>query len=184
MTQEHAPERVEALAGDATAPLPWDVVVGRLRHPETPQTSWLATVRPDGRPHLVPVLAFWINGAFLVLAAEGSRKARNIASDGHCVVAMTSTTLPSIDIVAEGEAEVLDDPDEVRRIADHLGANNWPLEVRGADLYGPHAPTAGPPPYRIYRIVPSTLFGLPGMQGMDQFQPDELPKPTRYVFGR
>ena len=183
MTQDHAPEREEALAGDGTATTPWAVVLDRLTHPESPQTSWLATMRPDGRPHLVPVLAFWIDGGFHVLAGAGSRKARNIAADGRCVVAMTSTTLPSIDIVAEGEAAVLDDPDEVRRIAAHLAANNWPLEVRGTDLYGPHAPTAGPPPYRIYRIVPSKVFGLPGMQGMERFAPDELPKPTRFVFG-
>ena len=184
MTQERAPERVEAIAGDGTATTPWEVVLERLHNPEVPQTSWLATVRPDGRPHLVPVLSFWIDGGFHVLAGEGTRKGRNLAADGHCVVAMTSTTLPSIDIVAEGEAEILDDPDEVRRIAEVLGGNNWPLEARGTDLYGPHAPTAGPPPYRIYRIAPSKLFGLPGMQGMDQFEPDELPKPTRFVFDR
>jgi hypothetical protein len=183
MPVERAPEREEALAGDGMATTAWDVVLERLTHPETPQTSWLATVRADGRPHLMPVLAFWIDGAFHVLAGEGTRKARNVAGDGRCVVALTSTKLPSIDIVAEGEAHALDDPDEVRRIAEHLAGTNWPLEVRGTELYGPHAPTAGPPPYRIYRIVPSKVFGLPGMQGMDQFQPDELPKPTRFVFG-
>ena len=184
MAHERAPKRVEAIAGEGTVPTPWPVVLERLQHPEPPQTSWLATVRPDGRPHLVPVLSFWVDGAFHVLAGEGTRKARNLAADGHCVIAMTSTTLPSFDIIAEGEAQLLDDPDEVRRIVDVLGANNWPLEVRGADIYGPHAPTAGPPPYRIYRIVPSKLFGLPGMQGMDQFEPDELPKSTRFVFER
>ena len=167
-----------------------DAVAGRPRAPAAPRSrrsnelALLATVRPDGRPHLVPVLSFWVDGAFHVLAGEGTRKARNLAADGHCVIAMTSTTLPSFDIIAEGEAQLLDDPDEVRRIVDVLGANNWPLEVRGADIYGPHAPTAGPPPYRIYRIVPSKLFGLPGMQGMDQFEPDELPKSTRFVFER
>ena len=59
---------------------------------------------------------------------------------------------------------------------------NWPLEAKGDKVYGPNAPTAGPPPYTIFRIVPSTVFGLPGMYGMDQFDPKDLPKPTRWEF--
>ena len=64
-----------------------------------------------------------------------------------------------------------------------LNEHNWPLEAKGDKVYGPNAPTAGPPPYTIFRIVPSKVFGLPGMYGMDQFDPKELPKPTRWEFG-
>jgi hypothetical protein len=119
-----------------------------------------------------------------VLASEASRKARNIASTGHCVIGFTSTTLPSIDVMVEGAAAAVTDPAEVERVADLLRENNWPLEVEGTRLVGPHAPTAGPPPYTIYRIVPTRVFGLPGMQGMDQYDPSDLPKPTRYDFAR
>jgi hypothetical protein len=129
----------------------------------------------------MPVIAFWIDGAMHVVAGEGTRKARNIAADGRCVIATTSTTLPSLDIVVEGRADAVTDDDAVRHIADVLSAN-WPLEVRGNKVYGPHAPTAGPPPYTIFRIVPSRVFGLPGMTGMDQFDPADLPKPTRWEF--
>ena len=113
----------------------------------------------------------------------GPRKARNISADARCVIATTSTTLPSLDIVVEGHADPLTDVDSVRHIAETLRANNWPLEVKGDKVYGPHAPTAGPPPYTIFRIVPSRVFGLPGMLGMDQFDPADLPKPTRWDFG-
>jgi hypothetical protein len=43
-------------------------------------------------------------------------------------------------------------------------------------------PTAGPPPYSIFRMVPSKVLGLPGMFGMEQFKPEDLPKPTRWDF--
>jgi hypothetical protein len=162
------------------APTPWAEAQRRLAEG---QWFWLATVRPDGSPHLMPVIAFWLDGAFHVLAGEGTRKGRNLAADARCVIGASSMRLPSIDIIAEGQARPIDDPDELRRITEHL-AKDWPLEVRGTGLHGPHAPTAGPPPYRVYRIVPAKVFGLPGMQGMEQFQPDELPKPTRWVFGR
>jgi hypothetical protein len=79
-------------------------------------------------------------------------------------------------------AAVADEAD-VQRITGLLRTNNWLLEVEGTRLSGPRAPTAGwPPPYTIYRIVPKRVFALPGMVGMDQFDPSELPKPTRYDF--
>jgi hypothetical protein len=91
--------------------------------------------------------------------------------------------LPSLDIVIEGHAVPLDDADDVRRAAETLKENGWPLEVRGIEVFGPNAPSAGPPPYRIFRVTPSKAFGLPGQYGMDKFDPADLPKPTRWVFG-
>lgn len=49
---------------------------------------------------------------------------------------------------------------------------------------GNDAPTAGPPPYTSYRIVASKGFGLPGMSGMDKYEPTELPKPSRWTFAK
>jgi hypothetical protein len=167
---------------DGAATTPWDVARDRLANPEVPRTSWLATVRTDGRPHLVPVIAFWIQGGLHFVAGEDTQKGRNLAHDGHCVIGIGSTTLPSLDLVVEGLAEPIADEEAVRRATEELGSNNWPLEVRGAEVFGPHAPTAGPPPYRIYRVVPTRAFGLPGMVGMEQFKPEDLPKPTRWDF--
>ncbi len=182
MTQERSPERATSLLGDGSETTPWDLARERLADPEHERTSWLSTVGPDGRPHLMPVIAFWIDGAMHVVASEVTRKARNLAADGRCVVATSSTTLPSLDIVVEGSAEPLTEDEEVRRIAAILNANGWPLEVDGHKVVGPNAPTAGPPPYTIFRIVPSRVFGLPGMYGMERFDQAELPKPTRWDF--
>jgi len=113
---------------------------------------------------------------------EGSRKARNLAADGRCVIGTSSTRLPSVDLVVEGRAHPLTDLDAVRRTTEFLGERNWPLEAQGNRVYGPNAPSAGPPQYTIFRIVTSKVFGLPGMYGMDQFDPDELPKSTRWDF--
>ena len=49
--------------------------------------------------------------------------------------------------------------------------NNWPLEAKEDKVYGPHGPTAGPPPYTNFGFEPLNVFGLPGMTGMDQFDP-------------
>ncbi|HEX6760748.1 MAG TPA: pyridoxamine 5'-phosphate oxidase family protein [Propionibacteriaceae bacterium] len=169
MTQERAPERERSLVGEESGTTSWEVARDRLANAEEQRTSWLATTRPDGRPHLMPVIAFWIDGVIHVVAGEGTRKARNLAADGRCVIATSSTTLPSLDAVGH--------------IAEVLSASGCPLEARGDKVFGPNAPTAGPSPYTIFRIVPSKVFGLPGMYGMDRFDQADLPRPTRWDFG-
>jgi hypothetical protein len=37
-----------------------------------PATYWLATVRPDGRPHVMPILAVWVNGMLFFAAGQGT----------------------------------------------------------------------------------------------------------------
>ena len=182
MTTERAPMREEPMIDDQPATTPWALARERLASPEPGRTSWLATVRPDGSPHLMPIIAFWIEDAFHFVVGEGTRKGRNLAADGRCVIAIGSTTLPSMDVVVEGHAEPLDDEAAVRRIAEILNGNGWPLEARGNQVDGPNAPTAGPPPNSIYRMVPSKAFGLPGMLGMEKYDRADLPKPTRWEF--
>ena len=182
MVKERAPEREQSLVGEESETTPWEMARERLAKPEHERTSWLATTRPDGRPHLMPLIAFWIDGALHIVVGEGTRKARNLSADSRCVVATSSSTLPSLDIVVEGRAEPIMEEDAVRHLAETLRANGWPLEAKGDKVYGPNAPTAGPPPYTIFRIVASKVFGLPGMYGMGQFDPAELPRPTRWDF--
>ena len=182
MIQERAPAREQSMTNEPRT-TSWDLARERLTNPEPERTNWLATVQPDGRPHLMPVITAWIDGSFYFVAGEGTRKARNLAVDGRCVIGIGSRALPSIDIIAEGRAEPLTDEGDVRRIAEAFEGFGWPLEARGTEVFGPNAPTAGPPPYRIFRMVPSKAFGLPGTYGMDKFERDELPKPTRWDFG-
>ena len=96
----------------------------------------------------MPVLAFWLEDAFHMVIGEGTQKARNLAADARCAIGTQSTTLPSLDITAEGRAEPLTDPAAVARITELLKANGWRFEVDGVEVTGPSAPSAGPPPYR------------------------------------
>ena len=182
MPHERAPERQESMIDGKPETTSWDFAHERLADPEPNRHAWLATVRPDGRPHLMPVIPFWIDGAFHMIVGEGTRKGRNLAADSRCVIAIEDLRLPSLDLVFEGRAEPLEDADAVRTIAERLKESGWPLEARGVEVHGPNAPTAGPPPYRIYRMVPSKAFGLPGNYGMDKAGPEGLPKPTRWEF--
>jgi hypothetical protein len=55
------------------------------------------------------------------------------------------------------------------RVADAYGSTmGWPLEVRHGGVFGPNAPTAGPPHYAVYELRPTTVAGLPGIAGTEQ----------------
>jgi hypothetical protein len=183
MSNEAGPHLAQPLLPDQPT-TPWEDARDRLSSPGPDDYShaWLSTVRPDGRPHLMPVISFWIDGAPHFIVGEGTRKGRNLAANAWCVLGTENRKLPSMDIIVEGRAEPLADPEDVRRVADAFSSTNWPLEARGAEVHGPNAPTAGPPPYRIYRLAPSRAFGLPGNYRMFDVDPAELPKPTRWEF--
>ncbi|MDR7420874.1 MAG: TIGR03618 family F420-dependent PPOX class oxidoreductase [Armatimonadota bacterium] len=143
------------VAGGAR-PVAW---AGARRLLATADTYWLATVRPEGRPHLVPVLAVGVDGALHFVAGPTTRKGRNLARDPRCVIAARGG---SLDLVVEGEAARVTQGARLRRVAAAYGAKyRWPVAVRDGALYGEGAPTAGPAPYDVYEIVPTVAFGFP-----------------------
>src|SRR5208282_1152208 len=68
---------------DGRGLLPWSWAEKRLSRG---WNYWLATTRPDGRPHLMPVWGLWWEGAFWFSTGDKTVKARNLASNPNCVV--------------------------------------------------------------------------------------------------
>jgi hypothetical protein len=67
---------------DAT-PTPWAV---GLEHVIDADTFWLSTVRPDGRPHVTPLIAVWHGDAIWFTTGPDERKAKNLAENSFCVM--------------------------------------------------------------------------------------------------
>ena len=64
--------------------------------------------------------------------------------------------------------KVTDEP-KLHRVADAYSSTlQWPLEIRDGAIFGPNAPTAGPPPYALFELTPTTVFGLPGIAGTEE----------------
>jgi PPOX class probable F420-dependent enzyme len=139
----------------------WDVVTARLERPLTQapgtggpnrHTFWLATIDPDGRPHVNGIGAEWVDGAFWFETGATSRKGRNLARDPRCTL---SVATDEFDLVVEGEATRVTDPATVARLAEVWAAGGWPAHVdeSGTALTAEFsAPSAGPPPWHVYRI--------------------------------
>ena len=68
---------------------------------ESAQNVWIATVRPGGRPHLVPVWFVVDAGRWYVCTAPDSVKARNLQSNPNVALALEDGSNPHI---VEGEA--------------------------------------------------------------------------------
>ena len=165
---ERTPVAEQPLIEEATA-TPWAAARERLANPEPGRTYWLATVRPDGRPHVRPLLGLWLDGAFYFITGETTRKGKNLAGDPRCVITASSTALPALDVILEGDARKVADDATLQRVAAAYGATiDWPLEVRDGRVVGPNAPTAGQPPYAVYELTPTTVYGLPGITGTEE----------------
>lgn len=78
--------------------LPWTWASARLGKSHN---YWVATVRADGRPHLMPVWGLWMDDAFYFSTGRQSRKAQNLASNSTCVIATENSAEA---VVLEGVA--------------------------------------------------------------------------------
>ncbi len=116
-------------------------------------TSWLATINRDGSPHVTGVGALWSDGAFWFETGERTRKGRNLARDPRCTLSLATR---EFDLVIEGAAEKATDSAVVATMAEQWRAQGWPAHVdaSGVALTAEYsAPSAGPPPWAIYRIT-------------------------------
>jgi hypothetical protein len=156
---------------DPLEPSEWSSVIEHLER--STATYWLATVDPDRNPQVRPIMAVWVHGELHFSSGAATRKAKNLALDPHCAVAVEHELF---DFVVHGVVKKVGDASALQDIANaYAEINDWNVTVRdGAfhDVGG--APTAGPPPYDVYAVVPTTAFVFPL---------DETISPTRWVFG-
>jgi hypothetical protein len=139
-------------------PIPWSRALDQLQDDAARKTYWLATVRPDGRPHVAGVGALWLDGMFYFTSGAGTRKSRNLAEHPSCVV---SVTLPDLDLVVEGTVTEVTDGVTLQRVAERYAAQGWPASVDDGAITAPYsAPSAGPPPWYLYAVTPITIFGV------------------------
>jgi len=166
--------------------IPWPAARERLETPERGRTYWLATVRPDGRPHVMPLLRLWLDGAFYFITGEATRKGKDLARNPRCVIAASSHSLPALDLIVEGDARKVTDNATLHRVTDaYASTMQWELTVRDGAVFGPNAPTAGPPPYAVFALTPTTVFGLPGIAGTEEGRGTAGAfSPTRWRFSR
>jgi nitroimidazol reductase NimA-like FMN-containing flavoprotein (pyridoxamine 5'-phosphate oxidase superfamily) len=87
--------------------IPWPEIERRLT---VSHDYWVATVRPDGRPHVMPVWGVWFDGRLWFSSGLRSRKARNLAAEPRCTITTDKAQDP---VVLDGLAEQVVDADGI-----------------------------------------------------------------------
>lgn len=72
---------------------------------QTARNLWLATVRPDNTPHLVPIWFVWLDDKAFICTSSESVKSRNISQNPRVAFALEDGDDP---IVIEGNATILE----------------------------------------------------------------------------
>lgn len=145
-------------------PIPWTRALEALESAEPrTQTPFLATTRPDGRPHVAALGALWDHGKVYFVSGPWTRKSRNLAQNPNCVIGLSLT---GIDLVIEGVAERVTDDETLQRLAKRYADQGWVPTVKdGAFTHEYSAPSAGPPPWDLYAVTPTTVFGVLTAEG-------------------
>jgi PPOX class probable F420-dependent enzyme len=103
-------------ADEGSGLIPWSEAERRLT---VAHDYWVATVRPDGRPHVMPVWAVWLDGRLWFSSGLGSRKARNLAAEPRCTLTTDDALSP---VVVDGVAERLADAGPIAAFVDAVNA--------------------------------------------------------------
>jgi nitroimidazol reductase NimA-like FMN-containing flavoprotein (pyridoxamine 5'-phosphate oxidase superfamily) len=86
---------------------------------EAAELCWIATVRVDGRPHMTPLVAVWLDDALHFCTGEQEQKAVNLRRNQH-VVLLTGCNQWDVgtDVVVEGQAIQVTDRETLERLAE------------------------------------------------------------------
>ncbi len=139
--------------------LPWSWAEDRLT---SSHDYWVATTRPDGRPHVMPVWAVWDAGYLWFSSSLGSRKARNLDADPRLTM---TTDNPLEPVVVDGTAaRVL----ELEARSRFIGLSNAKYGTDySVDFLDPEVNAT-------YRVTPVSVIGLVEANFTDS--------PTKWVF--
>ncbi len=132
-------------------------------------TSWLTTTNPDGTSHVRPLGTVQVDGVLYFNSGPATRKSRNIAANPQCVLSIATLRF---DLVLEGRAVRVTDTSQLGVVVEAFRRHGWPAQVDGDALTAEYsAPSAGPPPWWLFRIEPETVYA---------FGTDETGGATRY----
>jgi general stress protein 26 len=121
---------------------------------------WVSTTRPDGRPHVTPLLGVWFEGAMYFCTGANERKAKNLAQNSHCILTTGCNNLDGLDLVVEGEVARVSDKAELRSVADtyetkygaHITSKAGTWFGMGDAIRNSEVP--------LYRVDPTVIFGF------------------------
>ena len=117
---------------------------------KTAEVYWLTTVRPDGRPHVTPLIGVWLDTALYFCAGYPDRKWKDLSTNQNVVLTTGNNAFrDTLDIVVEGKAVVVRDDAKVRRLGDAF-ESKYGKEWRLPGMHGND----------VFEVAPTKVFGF------------------------
>jgi nitroimidazol reductase NimA-like FMN-containing flavoprotein (pyridoxamine 5'-phosphate oxidase superfamily) len=126
---------------------------------EAAELFWICTVRADGRPHVTPLVAVWLDGAIHFTTGDGEQKRVNLRGNAH-VILMTGCNRwdDGLDVVVEGDAVRQTDQGMLERLAAAWATKwtgQWQWEVRDGCFHDPPAGEA-----LVFSVRPTKILAF------------------------
>jgi general stress protein 26 len=126
---------------------------------ETAAIFWVATVRTDGRPHITPLVAVWLDDALHFCTGESEQKATNLRGNQNVILMTGSNQWDSgMDVVVEGKAARVTDPNTLERLAEawtHKCDGSWTYEPSAEGFKGD-----GDESIFVFTVRPERIFAF------------------------
>jgi len=169
---EPVTELQQEYSSDGASPTKWADARAAL---DKAEVFWLSTVRPDGRPHVTPLLAVWLDDALHFCTGAHERKAMNLAENHHCILTTGCNSLgEGLDLVVEGDAARVTDDALLGRLAARYESkygSDWHFDVRDGAFHHDAGSAL------VFEVSPSKAFGFAKgeySQTRWRFEPERL----------
>jgi general stress protein 26 len=148
----------ERFSDAGAKPTPWATTLEVL---ENAQLSWVTTVRADGRPHVTPLVAVWLDDAVHFTTGPDEQKAVNLAGNPNVVMTTGCNTWDQgLDVMVEGEARRVTDRPTLERLA-AAWATRWDGQWRFEAVDGGFAhPDRGVGPVLVFAVKPAKVLAF------------------------
>lgn len=139
------------------SPVDWDETRRAL---EAAELFWISTVRADGRPHVTPVVAVWLDGALHFHTGPEEQKAINLRSNPNVVLTTgCNSWTGGLDVVLDGEAVRVTDEAVLGRLAEVWARKwdgRWQLSARDGGYH--HEGMDGDGVSHVFSVTPSKVY--------------------------
>jgi general stress protein 26 len=149
-------ERFSDAGAEAT---PWATTRAVL---EQAQLSWVTTVRADGRPHVTPLVAVWLDDAVHFTTGPREQKAMNLIGNPHVVMTTGCNRWDEgLDVMVEGKAERVTDRATLERLA-AAWATKWEGQWRFEAAEGgfAHSDAEVNGPVLVFAVKPTKVLAF------------------------
>jgi nitroimidazol reductase NimA-like FMN-containing flavoprotein (pyridoxamine 5'-phosphate oxidase superfamily) len=127
---------------------------------ETAQVFWISTVRTDGRPHVTPAVAVWLDGVIHFCSGATQQKALNLRDNPHVILTTGCNHWEKgLDVMVEGDAVRITDDDRLKRLA-QMWATKWDGSYQFLVRDGCFYNQGDSKPVFVFSVTPTKVYAF------------------------